>query len=87
MTVDIIESRLVSEVISPVAQDLDEALKWFRLAADQGNADAQLQIGLMYEDSRGVAKDLNEAMKWYGLAAAQGNQSVIKRLAKLKMII
>ena len=25
-----------------------EALKWWRLAADQGNADAQLNLGFMY---------------------------------------
>ena len=31
-----------------IPQDYVEALKWFRLAADQGQANAQCFLGLMY---------------------------------------
>jgi TPR repeat protein len=31
-----------------LAQDYAEALKWYRKAADQGNADAQYGLGGMY---------------------------------------
>ena len=38
-----------------VAQDSKEAVKWYRLAADQGNASAQYSLALMLDvkiDSR-----------------------------------
>ena len=31
-----------------VPQDYAEALKWYRLAADQGHANALLKLGLVY---------------------------------------
>jgi TPR repeat protein len=49
------------------------ALKKFRLAAAQGNAKAQLNLGLMYDKGQGVAQDYREAVRWYKLAAAQGD--------------
>ena len=55
-----------------VAQDYSEAAKWFRIAADQGDADAQNKLGGMYSNGQGVTQDYNEAVKWYRLAANQG---------------
>jgi TPR repeat protein len=52
--------------------DYAEALKWYRLSAAQGYADAQFALGLMYNAGYGVAQDYAEAIKWYRLAAAQG---------------
>jgi len=49
-----------------------EALKWYRLAANQGDAEAQNNLGNMYETGRGVAQNYAEAAKWYRLAAGQG---------------
>jgi hypothetical protein len=40
--------------------------------ADQGNAHAQLNLGLMYSRGNGVPQDYEEAVKWYKLAANQG---------------
>ncbi|MSU44281.1 MAG: sel1 repeat family protein [Pedosphaera sp.] len=45
-----------------------------RARADQGDADAQYILGLMYDRGLGVAKDEVEAVKWYLLAGAQGNE-------------
>ena len=56
-----------------VLQDDAEAVKWYRLAADQGNAPAQSDLGFMYANGRGVPQDGTEAVKWYRLAANQGN--------------
>ena len=47
-------------------------MKWYRLAAEQGNAAAQNNLGLMYGLGQGVPQDDAEAVKWYRLAAAQG---------------
>ena len=44
-----------------------------RLAADQGNATAQNNLGKMYANGdQGVPQDDQEAVKWYHLAAEQG---------------
>ena len=53
-----------------VPQDYAEALKWFRLAAAQGDALAQHNLGLMYAKGYGVPQDHIEAHKWFNLAAA-----------------
>ena len=48
-------------------------MKWYRLAADQGVATAQYNLGSMYYNGRGVLQDYEEAVFWYRLAAEQGN--------------
>ena len=52
-----------------VPQDDREAVKWFRLAAEQGAARAQFNLGIMYADGEGVPQDDKEAVKWFRLAA------------------
>ena len=53
-------------------QDYAEAAKLYRLAADQNNAKAQFNLGLMYTLGHGIPKDYAKAMKLYRLAADQG---------------
>ena len=45
--------------------------KWFKLAAEQGNAIAQLNLGRCYRDGIGVVKNEKEEFKWFKLAAEQ----------------
>ena len=52
--------------------DYKKALPEFRVAADQGNAPAQYNLGLMYHDGQGVSRSYIEAAKWFHLAAEQG---------------
>ena len=40
-----------------VAEDDREAVKWYRRAAEQGDASAQLNLGFMYSNGEGVAQD------------------------------
>ena len=54
-----------------VPKDAEEAVKWFRLAAEQGNIKAQYHLGGMYFKGEGVTKDNKKAVKWYRLAAEQ----------------
>ena len=54
-----------------VEQDVAAAVRLYRLAADQGNADAQYSLGFMYDIGWGVDENLAEAVKWYKLAADQ----------------
>ena len=58
-----------------VLKDFSEALKWYRLSAEQGDAIAQYNLGVMYERGDGVLKDFSEALKWYRLSAEQGYAS------------
>ena len=52
--------------------DYEEAAKWFRRAAEQGYARAQLNLGRLYHDGDGVPQDDKEALGWARLAAEQG---------------
>lgn len=62
-----------------VAQDLEAR----RLAAEQGDANAQLVLGTVHADGRGVPQDYGEAARWYRLAADQGNASAQASLGVL----
>ena len=53
-------------------QSYEEALKYFRLAADQGHPTAVFCIGECYYKGNGVEKDLAEAAKWYRKALDAG---------------
>lgn len=61
----------------------NEAVKWYRKAAELGYADAQYALGHCYYYGQGFAQDRSEAVKWYRLAAAQGHTSARKRLDEL----
>ena len=56
-----------------VPQDYAEAVKWYRKAADQGDAHAQSNLGACTKKGQGVPQDYAEAVKWYRKAADQGN--------------
>jgi TPR repeat protein len=56
-----------------VVQDGAEAMRWLRLAAEQGYASAMYNLGSMYLSGSGVAKDDMEAARWYRLAADRGH--------------
>ena len=58
-----------------VPEDDAEAVRWYRLAAEQGYAGAQLNLGLMYANAEGVPKDDVTAYAWLNIAAAQGQSS------------
>ncbi len=49
----------------------ETALKEFRSLANQGHAEAQLNLGVMYSQGLGVRKDYVQAYMWVALAAAQ----------------
>lgn len=59
----------------------DHAVTWYRLAADQDEADAQFILGAMYANGRGVPQDYIQAYKWFSLSEARGNEEAEKSLA------
>jgi Sel1 repeat len=78
--------------------DYAEALRWYRKAAEAGNAGARITLGDMYFAGEGVTRDFAEAARWYGCpkpdekilsSCAQGDQEslpldVLKAFRKLK---
>ncbi|KAG0239365.1 hypothetical protein BGW41_007779 [Actinomortierella wolfii] len=60
----------------------DDAPTWYRKAADQGHATAQLKLGLSYERSGGTGQNQGEngAVEWYSKAAENGDAQAKLRL-------
>lgn len=56
-----------------VAVNYSEAFLWFRRAAAQGYAPAELDLGYLYNQGLGVPTDCHAAMMWYKRAAEQKN--------------
>ena len=63
------EAELLAEAVRrglrPVSQ--------LHVLAEQGNADAQFRLGLMYADGKGVEEDATGAARWLRLAERQGH--------------
>jgi hypothetical protein len=54
-----------------VAQNYDEAAKWYKRCADQGNAAAQYRLSALFELGKGVREDNVQALLFAQLAATQ----------------
>ena len=63
-----------------LALELDATLK----AAEQGDAEAQFNLGLMYETGRGVPENNVEAYALMSVAATNGQEEAKERLPKVK---
>ena len=56
-----------------IAQDYAKALELYTEAGEKGDADAQAQVGYLYQYGCGVDPDYEKAMEWNNRAAQQGN--------------
>jgi len=56
-------------------RDFATALRLWTPLAEQGDANAQFNLGTLYEQGQGVAQDYKTAVKWYTLSAEQGDAS------------
>ena len=55
-----------------VSENDKMAVYWYRRAAEQGNAEAQFNLGAMYLQGQGVPQDDNMAIQWAIRAVEQG---------------
>ena len=55
-----------------VPQDYNEAVRLYRLAAEQGITQAQFNLGGMYGIGKGVVQDFIYAHMWWNIAASNG---------------
>ena len=63
-----------------VPVDFVKAFKWLKLAASQGQPDAQLNLGEMYQFGNGVPQNKLRATMWYALAEENGSSYARKSL-------
>lgn len=61
-------------------QDGAEAVRWYRLAADQGHAQAESDLGIAYALGRGVPRDYDAALRYFRLSAKQGYMPALTNL-------
>ena len=54
------------------AGKFEKAVEYWQLAADQGSAKAQFNMGVLYEFGEGVEQSFEKALEYYRLAADQG---------------
>jgi TPR repeat protein len=54
-----------------IGRNSQEAVHWYRQAAEQGDAIAQYVLGVMYQTGDGVPQDFVKAYAWLDLAAKQ----------------
>ena len=61
--------------------DLQQAVKWFSMAAERGVLDSQFNLAVLYQGGSGVPLSLKEAYVWYAIAGAQGDKIATQRSA------
>ena len=55
-------------------QDIGEAVRYFKSAADKGDPCAQVCYGLCCYDGTGISKDWTEAVRYFRMASDQGDK-------------
>ena len=63
--------------------DYVPAVQVFRAMAAQGNAEAQMFLGVMYRKGRGVTRSSQRAFVWFARAAARGNTQAKTKLREV----
>ena len=60
-----------------------EAVRWYRLAAEQGHASGQYGLGVVLNAGTGVAEDLPAAARWHRRAALRGHTLAQRELGRM----
>ena len=68
-------------------KEMDEVLRLWRSAAEQGHADAQIRLGSIYGRGLGVRQDHAEAARWFRVAAEQEQAKASADLKKLEELL
>jgi len=66
-----------------VALNLSQAEIWFRLAAEQGDDEAQVNLAWKYWGGEFGQRDYGQAVEWFHRAAEQGNLEAQYRLGEM----
>ncbi len=66
-----------------ISEDYEKALESFTKSAEQGHAEAQNYLGVMYENGEGVLPDYKQAIHSYTKSAEQGHASAQYNLGRM----
>ena len=66
--------------------DFSNAMRMFRLVAEQGISEAQYNLGFIYDNGQGVPQNDKEAVKWYRKSAEQGYLDAQNNLGMMYMV-
>jgi TPR repeat protein len=64
--------------------DMEEAARWYLLAANNGHLSAQILLGRLYARDDGVGPGYAEAEKWLVSASRTRNKYALKALAEFR---
>ena len=67
------ETQFQQAVASYQAGDYNQAFELFQVLAEQGDAESQFVLGMLYDDGEGVKQNYQQAAEWYQKAANQGH--------------
>ena len=62
------------------AGNFEEAVKWYRKSAEQGDADAQNNLGALYSKGEGTEQNFIEALKWFIISTKNGSEGGQKNI-------
>lgn len=71
----------LAELLDAAEED-EEAVRWLRIAAEQGSAAGELGLGGMYLKGEGVERDPVKAIYWFRRAAEQNYLPAVELLAR-----
>ena len=63
-------------------QNYEEAVRWFKAAASQGEPDSMFHLAQLYSEGLGVEKDMNLVAIYLYMAADRGFQPAIDAINK-----
>ena len=63
-----------------------QAIEHWLPIAEEGNSNAQYNLGLMYHNGQGVKQDFDEAAKWFLYSAEQGNIRSMQLLSTMHVL-
>jgi len=69
----LVAAAVILVALTSGAQAQTPEIDALRARAEQGDANAQFNLGVMYANGRGVPQDDAAAVRWFRLAADQGN--------------
>jgi TPR repeat protein len=70
--VDAAKSNFSKGLSAYEQHDYATAIAWIKKAAEQGNSEAQYQLGHLYRQGKGTTKNIEESFKWIKKSAEQG---------------
>lgn len=65
------------------SKNYPKAYSLFSLAAEKGLAEAQCQLGILFETGKGIEKDYLKAEEWYNKACNQGHSEAMYNYGRL----